>query len=266
MDGELAQLVSLVTYGNLFLTGKDVDLSVNSTFQYVSSLKFARYKSNKETQGVQIAGSISEWLQFLHSNRVSRLWNVAFSWDRPDLPEHIAAAFAGGVPRAIQADMPDGYELWYPLWQAGGPQGKPWHVEYRGLMFSNNHVFPAPPMGLVKVNLQKSLMEAETFSRRPEVNAQNWADCFSKSLQFLDSPDPVPPYHLDLLPDTGFDLEARQVMAAAAQAYVFGGMGSWNDMGFTDMGLNEEYQRVTRELYEAVKMSIVWASNSFTKL
>ncbi len=27
-------------------------------------------------------------------------------------------------------------------------------------------------------------------------------------------------------------MDARQLMAAAAQAYVFGGMGSWNDMGF----------------------------------
>jgi hypothetical protein len=263
MDGELAQLVTLVTYGNLFLDGKEVDLTTNSTFQYVSSLKFAQYKNNKETQGMEIAGSVSEWFQFLRSNRVSRLWNVAFSWDRPDLPEHIAVAFAGGVPRAIQADMPEGFELWYPLWQTGGPREKPWHVEYRGLIFSNNHIFPAPPLGLVKVHLQNALIKAETFARRPEVNAQNWADCFSKSLQLLDSPAPVPPYHLDLLPDTGFELEARQVMAAAAHAYVFGGMGSWNDMGFAEEDLSSEYQRVTRELYEAVKMSIVSASNSY---
>jgi len=265
MNGELAQLVTLVTYGNLFLHGKEVDLTSNSTFQYISSLKFARYKSTKETQGVEIAGSVMDWFAFLKTNHVSRLWNVAFAWDRPDLPEHIAAAFAGSIPRAIQVDLPGGYELWYPLWQTGGPEGKPWHVEYRGLMFSNSHVHSAPPMGLVKQQLRKNIAEAEAFARRPQVDAGQWADCFSKSLELLNSTNPVQPYHADMMPDTGFDLEARQVMAAAAQSYVFGGMGSWNDMGFADKDLNDEYQKVTRELYEAVKMSIVMASNSFAK-
>jgi hypothetical protein len=132
-------------------------------------------------------------------------------------------------------------------------------------MFSNSHVYPAPPMGLVKQQLRKNIAEAEAFARRPQVDAGQWADCFSKSLELLDSTNPVPPYHADMLPDTGFSLEARQVMAAAAQAYVFGGMGSWNDMGFADKSLNEEYQKVTKELYETVKMSIVIVSNSYTK-
>jgi hypothetical protein len=117
----------------------------------------------------------------------------------------------------------------------------------------------------VKEKLRKIISDAESFARRPDIDAVYWADCFSKSLQLLDSPNPVPPYHPDMLPDTGFDLEARQVIAAAVQAYVFGGMGSWNDMGFENKDLNEEYQRITKELYEAVKMSIVMASNSFAK-
>lgn len=263
MNGELAQLVTLVTYGNLFLNGKVVNLSNNSTFHFVSSLKFARYKNNRDTQGKEIAGSTSEWFEFLQTNQVSRLWNVAFAWNNPGMPEHIAVAFASGVPRAIQADMPGGFELWYPLWETGVPKDKPWNVTYRGLMFANSHVLPLLPMELVKLKLRASIAEAEVFARRPGVDAGQWADCFSKSLELLDSPHPVPPFHLDILPDAGFDLETRQVMAAAMQSFVFGGMGSWNDLGFADKKLNEEYQRVTRELYEAINMSIMIASNSF---
>jgi hypothetical protein len=263
MNGELAQIVTLVAYGNQFLSGKEVDLASNSTFQFVSTLKFARYKSKSDKQGVEIAGSASKWFEFLKSNRVSRLWNVAFAWDNPGMPEYIAAAFASSVPRAIQADLAGGYELWYPLWETGGPKDKPWHVEYRGLMFANSHVYPPPPMEFVKLKLKAIIIEAEAFARHPDVDAGQWADCFAKSLQLLNSPDPEPPYHPDMLPETGFDLEARQVMAAAAQAYVFGGMGSWNDLAFADKDLNNEYQRITRELYEAVKMSIMITSNSF---
>ncbi len=265
MNGELAQIVTLVTYGNHILTGNDVDLSTNATFQYLSSIKFARYKSNKDKSGDVVAGSVSDWFAFLQSNQVSRLWNVAFAWDRPDMPEHIAASFAGGVARAIQADMPDGYELWYPLWQTGGPKEKPWDVEYRGLLFTNNHVYPSPPVAFVKGELRKAIADAVSFSHRPEVGAGFWADHFTKSLDLLESPAPMIPYHPDMLPNTGFDLEARQVIAAAAQAYVFGGMGSWNDMGFADNDLNKEYEKITRELYETVKMSIVIASNAYIK-
>ena len=168
-------------------------------------------------------------------------------------------------PRAIQADLPDGYELWYPQWQTGGPKDKPWFIEYRGLLFANSHIYPAPPMGLVKQKLRSIIVEVEAFSRRPQVDSTFWADHFSKSLALLDSTEPVPPYHPDILPDSGFDLETRQVLAAAMQAYVFGGMGSWNDMGFADKNLNAEYQKITKELYEAVNMSIVFASNSYTK-
>ncbi len=111
MNGELAQIISLVTHGNLFLSGGNINLSVNSTFQHVSSVKFARYKSNQDKQGIEIASSVSDWLSLLRSNKVTRLWNIAFGWQRKDIPEHAADAFSGGVPRAIQADLHNGFEL-----------------------------------------------------------------------------------------------------------------------------------------------------------
>jgi hypothetical protein len=264
MNGELAQIVSLVTHGNSFLNGEDVDLSTNSTFQYVSSIKFARYKSNQDTQGVEIANSVSDWFSFLRSKKVTRLWNIAFGWQRQDIPEHAADAFSGGVPRAIQADLPKGFELWYPQWKTGGKdKNKPWLVEYRSLMFPNSHALPIQKMSVVKNQLRQAVSQAEKFAKRSDVNASNWATWFTKSLEILDSPTPTAPFHLDMLPASGFSLEARQVLASAAQSYVFGGMGSWNDMGFEKPELNKEYERVTKELYEAVKFAIAMASNSF---
>jgi hypothetical protein len=47
------------------------------------------------------------------------------------------------------------------------------------------------------------------------------------------------------------------------QSYVFGGMGSWNDMGFQKPETQKEYERVSKELYEAVKFATTMASNSF---
>ncbi len=263
MNGELAQIVALVAHGNFFLNGGKTDLSANSTFQFVSALKFARYKTNQDKQGLEIAASVSDWFAFLRSIKATRLWNIAFGWQRKDIPEYIAVSSSGSVSMAIQVDLPDGFELWYPQWKTGAPEKKPWNVEYRSLMFPNSYIRPLEKMDFVKAQLRKTLSLAENFSRRPDVNAGNWAACFGKSLELLDSSTPAAPFHSDMLPAEGYSLEARQVLAAATQAYVFGGMGSWNDLGFKDSQTRQEYEKVTKELYEDVKFAIVMASNSF---
>jgi len=263
MNGELAQIISLVAYGNLFLSGGNVDLSTNSTFQYVSSVKFARYESNQDKQGVEVASSVSGWFSFLRDIKASRLWNIAFAWQRQDIPEHVAAAFSGGVPTAIQAELPNGFELWYPQWKTVGQEKKPWLVEYRSLLFPNSHALPIEKMSAVKNKLKQAISQAEKFAKRSDVNASNWATWFTQSLELLDSSSPIAPFHPDILPISSFSLETRQVLSSAMQSYVFGGMGSWNDMGFQKPEIQSEYERITKELYEAVKSAIVMASNSF---
>jgi hypothetical protein len=75
MNGELAQIIAVVAYGNLFLLGGEaakVDPSSNSTFQYVASIMFSRYKTNQDTEGLTIASSVPEWFDFLRSSKVTR--------------------------------------------------------------------------------------------------------------------------------------------------------------------------------------------------
>ncbi len=266
MNGEWAQLIALVAHGNYFLTHPEIskmDLSANSTFQYVNEVTFVRYKSTLDPKGVKVAGNVADWLDILRERKVTRLWNIGFSWDRSDMAEHIAVAFASGVPIAIQVDLPEGYELWYPLWKTGGKPQKPWFVEYRGLVFSYSHAANQMSMEDVKVRLHNAIITTEQFSRRLEVNLDGWADTFTSALTLLNSENPIAPYHPDMLPNTGFSLEARQILCAAARAYVFGGMGSWNDLGFTQPEVQKEYQEISKTLYMAVKMSILMASNSF---
>lgn len=264
MNGELAQIITLVAHGNYFLHGGNVDLSANSAFRFVSSVKFVRYQSNQDQQGVEVARSVSDWFAFLRSVKAARLWNIGFAWQRQDLPEHVAVGFSGGVPKAIQADLPDGFELWYPQWQTGSQdKQKPWLVEYRALMFPNSHVLPAPKMSVVKDYLREAISQAEKFAQRPDTQAGIWTNFFGRSLATLDSSTPGESFQTDMLPTEGFSLEARQVLAAASQSFVFGGMGSWNDMGFDKPEIQAEYGRVTKLLYETVKYATIMASNSF---
>jgi hypothetical protein len=86
-----------------------------------------------------------------------------------------------------------------------------------------------------------------------------WIPWFTDALALLSSPDPVPPQYPDLLPPSGYPLRARQLLAAAGRGWVFGGMGSWNDLRPDD---GELYEGVTQAYFDAVMNSVVAATNS----
>jgi hypothetical protein len=64
-----------------------------------------------------------------------------------------------------------------------------------------------------------------------------------------------------LPPDFG-PLAARQLVAAATRAWVFGGMGSWNDVWFANPALVQRYKALTPALFEAVLSAIVDGANA----
>lgn len=262
----MAQIIALVAYSNVWLNssgGAPELLHTNSTFQYVDTVKFAQYSGPEQEQGEEVAMDVAGGLTVLRSMGARRLWNIAFSWQRQGYPEYALAGFSNAIPKAIQVDLPHGCELWYPRWQTGGSTGKIWRVEYRGLMCNRSYAMPLVPLDQVKVYLRQALAQAEAFALRPEAGAASWAGWFTKALALLESGTPEPPFHPDMLPAGSYPPAARQILAAAVQANVFGGMGSWNDISFADPQMQLEYQSVTAALYEAVKTSTVIASNSF---
>lgn len=266
MNGELAQIIFLVAHGNWYLNSSNragIDLPESSSFQFVTSVKFCRYKSSTDTQGLEVATSVSDWFEFLRSNKATRLWNIALEWQRQEVPEYVAASFSGGVPTAIQADLPHGFERWVPQWKTGGPSKKPWFVEYRGLMVPDTRALSVQKLGALKDQLRHAILQADDFSKKNDMGPGFWSISFTNALKLLDSPHLDAHFYSDILPASGFSLEARQLLASAASAFVFGGMGSWNDMGFSEPDTQNEYNRVTQELYEAVKLGLIMASNSF---
>jgi hypothetical protein len=64
----------------------------------------------------------------------------------------------------------------------------------------------------------------------------------------------------DLLP-AAYPAAARMLSATASAAWVFGGMGSWNDLSFQGP-LREQYERVSEDLYLAALDALVAATNA----
>ena len=56
---------------------------------------------------------------------------------------------------------------------------------------------------------------------------------------------------------TGFDDRQAAIFEACSRAWVFGGMGSWNDLGG-----GERYDRVSQALYDSLNACIAALANS----
>jgi hypothetical protein len=98
---------------------------------------------------------------------------------------------------------------------------------------------------------------AEAFAR--QAGWDDWADWLRKALDASSADAPDLGYHADVMPASA-SLEVRRLYATAAQAWVFGGMGWWNDMG-APVGEEQRYDRLTSELYDAVLEGLATAAN-----
>jgi hypothetical protein len=110
--------------------------------------------------------------------------------------------------------------------------------------------------------LEQSLSTIADFAGAHQLS--EWADVFKKAKAILNSTDPAGDYyHHDLLVEKHYPLIARQLLFAAGAAWVFGGMGSWNDLGFNTEEDNKKYDDVSAGLYAAINQSVLAAANSF---
>ena len=67
---------------------------------------------------------------------------------------------------------------------------------------------------------------------------------------------------LDLMVKKNYDMAAMQLLFTAGMAWVFGGMGYWNDIGFKDKQDHERYKELTLQLYDNICDVVLAAVNS----
>jgi len=175
------------------------------------------------------------------------------------LAPHIAVAFAGGTREAIAVSRDGENSLWVPMWSAVAryPETKIWSVQY------SRALARATPASLsireAKDRLERAVRETAEFAFAQGLSV--WGETFERAAGSLESAQPVAPYHPDILPPGGYSLAARRLLAAAVGAFVFGGMGSWNDITVADPEARARYEPLTRELYAAVMDGLIAAVN-----
>lgn len=267
MTGELAQLINLISHYNY---GKiDTDLyNNNSTYQYCNILKFVSFKKKffggyKE---VEIAGNTKEWFQHLKNGNIEKLFLVFRPDNSMDSDHKLAGMVGGGGNWSIEAKNSTFSNFWQPKWEVK-PNKKDddhriWNITY-GLTIPKQKHFDHPEYDLKiqREKLSRTLSEIAEFAASNE-NTSGWEKTFNNAKAALDTQSPNLEYHKDLTPDRSLPIENLQLLIAASKSFVFGGMGSWNDIGwFKDEKLTKKYDEVSAELYQVMNESIIAAVN-----
>ncbi len=273
MVGPIAQQITLVSYGNAFLRYRHsypkLD-SDNSTFQFCNSVRFIERKKrilSAKYEESLIAAKALEWFAWLKQTgcRALRICHDNMPQESIAPNYKLAGLVGGGGIWMIEAVYDTKSSYWIDSWKVtreNDTSSKIWSVIYSKVVpdkrFSTGEYDDVTES---RANLENSLKEILLFADNHDLFP--WTDIFKKSLEILDSEEPNKQYyHTDLIVSKNYELSAQQSLFAAGKAWVFGGMGSWNDLGFDDKNENDKYEELSSHLFEAICKAIVTATNS----
>jgi hypothetical protein len=265
MNGEIAQSLSLVAYANAFLQNQDVVFDLNhSTAQFCKCIEFIEIPEGVNTlkERIIIAEDPQSWFNLLRKLGVERVVLHYLSTRNDGFSDRLSSAFAGGGGRwIIEAIKGDTSDLWESQWKTEGwktgfgSENRIWEVFY--ILFAsdwNRLDYNLPTLDDAYIKLKEALVEVNDF-------AKEWASEFSQYFQLaikcLSSDDPIG----EGLPE-GIELKAQQLIRASYRGWVFGGMGSWNDLGFEEDSIEDRYDEVSDKLYNSICVALVVAVNS----
>lgn len=271
MQGTIVQAIALTAHGNAILARSSrVDGSRffpgNSAFTFCEYVRFVDLRRNaggwKEEP---YADDPLQWFARLKERGVHGLRLIYGSTEGEQIgdqkvTDRMLVGFVGGGGQwLIEAVDPKGSDYWEGRWDVGEQDRKDrriWRVKY-GRIARDEPSIDRPAIELVglKNQLAENLQAIGSFARRH--NLDGFARAFDAGLAQLSSGNPLGG---DLTPPMA-PQPAAQLLAAAQTAWVFGGMGSWNDLGFDgeDQAL---YDRLSEDLYRLLNFAIVAAANS----
>jgi hypothetical protein len=273
MTGILAQVIALTTYGNDYLINGIVPAKFdieNTTFQFCNNVDFREFKqaifSSKLKEKV-IAKNPTEWFKYLKAGGCKHL-RLFFesSKDQSLAKDHQLAGMVGGGGVWLIETIYDNYSnYWRNQWEVtnqNAADNKIWNVNY-GMIVKNQQTSNLQiDNQSVREKLRQTLTDIADFAFKQ--NLQYWGEQFDKAKATLDSSSPEKNYyHKDLIPLENYSLIAKQILFSAGSAWVFGGMGSWNDLGFENKEDNDTYGRLSEQLYSNINEAIIAGTNTY---
>ena len=168
------------------------------------------------------------------------------------------AGFSNAVPAMLLCFFRDGKVTYFiPRWSSD-KEKEGWHIQYAERLWEH------PPKGKPSFQdpycaLTAALCEIEHLALT--LGEPSFESCFREARQCLT----LKQFHTTELTPSLPEYNLK-LFLAAQKAFVFGGMGSWNDSPrgkASEMGLIEEYESLSTNLFSQVMSAILFAVNEW---
>lgn len=264
MTGILAQTIAMVSFGNEYLEKKQLNnfYPDNSVFQYCNSIDFREMKKSNffsTKKEIIVAKNPIEWFNFLSQEKCKKLKLYYQSQEKDD---HRLAAFVGGGGNwFIECVYQDYSDFWISNWTHDkNSKTIPWNIIYGKALSKQPTINYMGNLTSVRNELKTCLEKISDFAFKE--TTENWGKIFEEASKMLESKNPEMNFYNEMVIRDNYNLESLQLLISANKAFVFGGMGSWNDMVFQNEELDKEYNLLSSQLYKTMMESFMVAVNN----
>jgi hypothetical protein len=271
MNGTASQLLSLITFGNQYLKTNQVPdnyYPTNPVFKFCNQVDFMHLSSLPDgtTTEKAIAANPAAWFKLLEQEgcRELKAYYHPSEGNANNTPDHKLAGFVGGGGAwLIEAIYPSYSDFWAARWQVtkqDDPNQNIWSVNYGRTVHQTDTINFKPDTDDIRTGLSNALTDIKQFAESHQLS--NWATIFNKALQVLQGNIPADEWLDGQISKEGYDQKELQLICAAMSAHVFGGMGSWNDLGFDKPDDNARYEELSFRLYDYMNRALIGGVNS----
>ena len=232
MNGNMAQTIAIVTYGNAYLkTGNPeyADISkTHPTFQFVNELKFVGVKEKSTLQNTFL--NTRDWFDAIRRQQGCFLFLGYVADAMGSRPNFKDVAYANMRLSNVLVKYKNSTEVWRCVWESEANEhileviaeldgkkpparkskkketdpDRPWNVEYRGENTDMAFIAEDLPNDIAedRKNLAEALTNIKSFCRKTKL--PKWEKVFQKALTRLTKPlPPGKPFHHQRRSDEG---------------------------------------------------------------
>jgi hypothetical protein len=268
LQGTIAQAVALAIFGNDIIRGysRENFWPDSTVFKFCKVVRFVALsgEATKPTES-PFAEDPMQWISRLRDEGTTRLRLHAVAHNDRGISDRMSVGFVGGGGRwLIETQQARVSDVWQARWQVvnkDDPDQKIWEVAYFRIDQGRSHIpLQTKSLTALRQDLMTVLSKIEAFAARQKL--EHFAGVFRKARGLLSSDHPLAEtYHSDLAPTPAMPLEAKQLLGAVQAAWVFGGMGTWNDLGF-DGDDQRESDALSGELFLLLNQALCSAINT----
>lgn len=265
MQVPILRALAIVATGNAALAGRDVSgfYPGDPLFRFTASLDFLTPSDAGALKSV--AHGPADWFQKLKKRecRGLRLHNAPMQKNQKlgHIDERMLVGMVGGGPRwLIEPVYPDRSELWEGFDRVGDKNAadkKIWLSAYILIGEAESARSVDTNIKGAAMDLRDALLSIEAVAR--QMPGAPFADVFVAARETLEGKEL--PYPLEFLHFAQMKPEAERLLKAAGRAWVFGAMGSWNDVG-VDAALKPRYESASKVLFDALARAVLVSANS----